>query len=546
MSDAEIADLMFAADVAEPAQWEAKYPPRALPDGAFVTRFAPSPTGYLHTGGLYSALISQDLAHNSGGVYFVRIENTDAARELEDAHRQFALAFAYFGIQSDENDDAPWAPYEQARRAPIYESYARHLVRHGHAYPCFCTQDELKALAAQQEKLHVSPGYYGKWARCRALPREDVLRRLKAGEPYTVRFRTPDTLPGRMAFDDRIRGVIEQQTNRNDAIILKSSAIAPRLPTYHFAHPVDDHLMRVNLVLRGEEWIASVPLHLQLFEALGFAAPAYAHIAPLMKIEGKSKRKLSKRKDPEASVEYYMSAGYPAEAIRIYLRGLANSNLADIDFAEALKTPIRLDRMGVAGPVFDVVKLDSIARSYVAWLAPRQRFDAMLAWSREFDPALRDILVCDEAAVLNAFDCERRFDAHPRKDVGKWTDFLPAYRAFLPALFEAVSDPAAPEFAPTAADIVRKVARDFADAYDHADTKDAWFAQVREAARRNRFAPTAGDFKRNPQDFVGPLSEASNIIRVALTGQKQSPDLFLIAQAIGADEVRRRIRALAG
>jgi glutamyl-tRNA synthetase len=546
MSDAEIAALMFPGEVPAPAHWEAKYPQRELPAGAWVTRFAPSPTGYLHTGGLYTAIVAQDLAHNSRGPYFVRIENTDTARELADATRQFEQAFAYFAVEPDERDGAPWGPYEQARRAAIYESHARALVAQHRAYPCFCTQDELKEMTAKQEAAKVTPGYYGRWARCRALAPEDVLQRLKSGVPYVVRFRAPDGMAARVAFTDLIRGTIEQGDNRNDVIILKSSDNALRLPTYHFAHAVDDHLMRVNLVLRGEEWMPSVPLHLQLFHALGFAPPSYAHLAPLMKIDGKSKRKLSKRKDPEMSVEHYMTSGYPAGALRAYLRGLANSNLADIDFAEAARTPIRLDKMGVAGPVFDLAKLDSISGSYIAGLAPAERLAALTAWAAQFDPALADILAADAAMVLRAFEHEQRLDKHPRKDVAKWSDFLPAYRAFLPDRFTPIGDAAKAEFAPTAPAVVKAVTADFAAGYAHDGDKETWFSQIREIARRHRFAPTTGDFKRAPTEFIGPLSEASNVIRVALTGQRQSADLYLIAQVIGADEVLRRVRAVAG
>lgn len=544
MSDTEIAELMFGADVKPTAHWEALYPKRDLPEGAWVTRFAPSPTGYLHTGGLYSAMVAQDLAHQSGGVYFVRIENTDAAREIADARAQFDQAFAYFSIQSDEHDGDPWGPYEQARRAPIYESHARQLVAEGKAYPCFCTHAELEALTARQQAAKVAPGYYGEWATCRHRTREDRLERLKAGMPFTVRFRAPDGAPDRVSFIDMIRGPMEQLDNRNDAVILKSSDQSLRLPTYHFAHAVDDHLMRVNLVTRGEEWIPSAPLHLQLFHALGFEAPAYAHIAPLMKIEGKSKRKLSKRKDPEASVEHYMTLGYPAEAIRIYLRGLANSNLADIDFAEARATPIRLDRMGVAGPVFDQVKLDSISRNYVAELSPAERLAAIETWAKDFDPQLAAILNGEHDRMLRALELEGRLEDPPRKDVAKWTDVLPAYRVFLKSQFEPVASAESPEFAPTKPEIVRAVIEDFAAQYVQENDKETWFAQVRAVALRHRFAPTTGEFKRNPDQFVGSIGEASNILRVALTGQRRSPDLFLITQVIGEPETRERLASI--
>jgi glutamyl-tRNA synthetase len=546
MRDNEVAELMFSVEVKPPLHWETHYPQRNLLSNAWVTRFAPSPTGYLHMGGLYAATIAQDLAHNSAGTFFVRIENTDTARELADARAQFQQAFKYFSIEPDEDGNAAWGPYEQGMRGPIYEGYARELVEGGMAYPCFCTHAELEALAARQATLKVTPGYYGQWATCRNLNRADVIRRLRAGETYAVRFRVPDDQPERITYNDMIRGSIELLENRNDAVILKNSATLPRLPTYHFAHVVDDHLMRVNLVTRGEEWMASVPLHLQLFRALRFEPPAYAHIAPLLKVEGKSKRKLSKRKDPEASLEFYMNAGYPSEAVRIYLRGLANSNLADIDFAQAAQTPIRLDKMGLSGAVFDLVKVESISRTYIALLPPAARVAAIEHWAKQFDPTLAQVLEREHAMAVRAFEYERKLDEHPRKDLAKWADFLPNYGVFLTSYFQPVSDPSVPELSPTKPETVVAVLNDFIQKYSHESEKDTWFTQVREVAKRHRFAPTAKEYKSAPQQFVGQLSEAANIVRVGLTGRRDSPDLFLIAQVIGESEVLRRLRALAG
>ena len=540
------ADLMFPGDVAPRAQWEARYPARNLPAGARVTRFAPSPTGYLHIGGVYAALIAKDLAHNSGGTYFVRIENTDAAREDPNARAQFASAFAYFGIESDEAPDTAWGPYEQGQRAEIYASFAKALVEDGKSYPCFCTSEELETLTAQQKAAKVMPGYYGSWAKCRHLSTEEQVAKLEAGTPFVVRFRAPEGSALRVTHTDLIRGPIAQNDNRNDAVILKSSTSFPRLPTYHFAHVVDDHLMRVNLVTRGEEWIPSLPLHVQLFEALGLPLPDYAHIAPLMKIEGSSKRKLSKRKDPEANVEYYMASGYPAETLRIYLRGLANGNLADIDFAEALATPLALDRMGVAGPVFDEAKLQSISRAWIAELEPAARLAAIEAWAATHDPVLARLLLTEHDHALRALVLERKFDKNPRKDVACWKDFLPNYGVFLPSAFTPVTDAAHPDFAPTSPQLVRAMIADYAARYVQLDDRDAWFDQLRAVANDHGFAPTTGDYKRNPEAFTGSIAEASNVIRVALTGQRRSPDLFLVCAVIGEAEVRQRLASVLG
>ncbi len=544
MQGTELSALMFAPDTATTDHWEAHYPSRALPPGAAVTRFAPSPTGYLHTGGLYAATIAQDLAHHSHGTYFVRIENTDSARENADARDQFASAFAYFGIVSDEAPDAPWGPYEQADRAQIYASYAKALVDRGAAYPCFCTPEQLEAMALEQKASKVMTGYYGSWAVCRHLSHDERLERLRAGTPFVVRHRAPDGEAGRVAHPDRIRGTIEQLDNRNDAVILKSSANDPRLPTYHFAHVVDDHLMRVTLVTRGEEWMPSLPLHHQLFAALGLTPPDFAHIAPLMKLDGTSKRKLSKRRDPEASVDFYMGQGMPAEAMRIYLRGLANGNLADIDFAQARATAIRLEAMGVAGPVFDPVKLGSIARAYIAGLEPAERLRQIRDWAARYDAELTAILDVEHARALAAFELERMHDRNPRKDLAQWSDYLAAYRVFLPAAFSGVDSLADERFDPTPPDLVRALLEDYLGVYDHAEDRDAWFERVRALAARHGFAPTTGEWKRTPDAFVGPIAQASNVLRVALTAARQSPDLYVVCQAIGEGEVRGRIGAL--
>lgn len=546
MSSSTLSDLMFPEAPQPVAHWEAHYPQRNLPAGARVTRFAPSPTGYLHTGGLYAAIVAQDLAHHSGGTFFVRIENTDSARENAEARDQFASAFAYFGIESDEGPDAPWGPYEQADRAAIYASYAKSLVDADKAYPCFCTSEELEAAANLQRASKVVPGYWGSWAVCRNLSDEERIARIEGGAPFVVRHRAPDGEPQRVAHDDCIRGSIEQLDNRNDAVILKSSTTSPRLPTYHFAHVVDDHLMRVNLVTRGEEWLPSLPLHHQLFAALGLTPPDYAHIAPLMTVDGESKRKLSKRKDPEANVETFMMAGMPAEAMRIYLRGLANGNLADIDFAEAQATPIALDSMGVAGPVFDPVKLGSISRSYIAGLEPAERLAQIETWAAQFDPGLSALLAVEHDVALRAFELERAHDRNPRKDVAQWSDYLPNYRIFFSTIYETVTDPAHERFAPIAAEVVRALLTDYLSAYDHSATRDIWFEGVRSAAARHGFAATTGEYKRNPEAFTGSIGDASNVLRIALTGARQSPDLYVVCQAIGEDEVRRRIEALLG
>jgi glutamyl-tRNA synthetase len=545
MLDRALIDDLFPADLPDPAHWEEHYPARELPEGAKVTRFAPSPTGFVHIGGVYTATIAKDVAHRSGGVYFVRIEDTDQSREVAGVAEQFDRAFSYFGIASDESADAPWGPYLQSERERIYLSYVRELMREGQAYPCFCTREELAEITKRQQATKVPTGYYGSWARWRDADPDEVAAKLRAGEPYVVRFRSPGA-EGRVSFTDAIRGRLEHEANRNDVVILKTSASSPRLPTYHFAHAVDEHLMRVNLVVRGEEWISSVPLHLQLFEALGFPAPTYAHVAPLMVQDGGSKRKLSKRKDPEASVDFYLEAGYPAPAVLYYLRGLANGRLAELPLEQALEEPIRLEECGVAGPLLDMVKLADISGDHIATLPGPVVLDAVVDWAAQRDPELVEVITTNRALAERAIDVERVGVDNPRKDLVRWSDFRQLYGFFFPSLFSPVTDPSDERLGGLDPSLVRKLAADFADNYRYDPDQPTWFAQIRELAARHGFAPNPKAYKQDPDAYPGVLRDAANVIRVALTGSTRSPDLHAVAGALGADEVIRRVRALVG
>jgi glutamyl-tRNA synthetase len=552
MLSQDVVDSLFPPDLPEPDHWEHRYPPRDLPGGAKVTRFAPSPTGFLTIGGVFTATIDADVARQSGGIYLVRLEDTDQARVTEGAAEQFAEAFAYFSIAPDEDDQTGgYGPYEQSARSQTYLTYVRELLRQGRAYPCFATRQDLEEITARQRAAGALPGYYGKWAIWRDADPEQVAKRLAVGDPYVVRFRSPGVTGVRVSFTDAIRGELTLDDNRNDAVILKSSDTEPRLPTYHFAHAVDDHLMRVNLVIRGDEWISSVPLHLQLFDALGFGRVEYAHVAPLMKQEGGSRRKLSKRRDPEATVTFYIEQGYPAPAVQYYLRGLANGRLAEMPLAEALAAPIRLAECGTAGPLVDMVKLDDISADYVATLPGEQILAEVGAWARRSDPELAEVLEAERDLALRALDIDRVDVANPRKDLRKWADFRAVYGYFFPELFELVTDPADARFSRLNLDpdVVRDVAWAFADAYQPpaADIKPdrEWFNQVRRLADALGFAPSQKVYKQDPAAYKGSIREASQVIRILLTGTPNSPDLPEVARALGTDEVLRRVRALA-
>ncbi|MET7608961.1 glutamate--tRNA ligase [Streptomyces avermitilis] len=508
---------------------------------------APSPTGFVHIGGLYVAAIDRDLARRSGGTYVLRVEDTDQSREVEGAVAQFTRAFAHFGLSADESDaeGGAYGPYHQSQRQEIYLTYVRELLRADKAYLCFATPEELADIRQRQEAAKVPTGYYDRWAVWRNADPADVRAKLDAGAPYTVRFRSPAAVGDRRSFTDMIRGRLEHADNRNDVVILKSSDQPLRLPTYHFAHAVDDHLMRVDLVVRGEEWISSVPVHLQLFDALGFTPPAYAHIAPLMKQNAGGKRKLSKRKDPEATVDFYMSAGYPAEAILYYLRGLANGRLAELPLAQALEEPLHLDQCGVAGPLVDLMKLEDISANHIATLGGEQILAAVREWAAEYDPELLPALDANRELALAALAVERDNVENPRKDLRKWGDFRAAYGFFFPQLFAPVAaDDERVDGLGLETSLVKAFAVDFASFYKELTDSHEWFGQIRELAGKHGFAPSPKEYKKNPDAYPGSIREASQLVRVALTGSTRSPDLFAIARTLGREEVLRRMRAL--
>jgi glutamyl-tRNA synthetase len=548
----DLIDSLFPADLPEPAGLEQRYPPRDLAAGAEVTRFAPSPTGWLHIGGIFTADINLDVARHSAGAYLLRIEDTDQARFEEGALSQFEAGFAYFGIQADEADDVvaagrgQYGPYVQSARAAIYQSYVRELMRQGKAYPCFETPQQAEARATRQKAVGALPGYYGEWAIWRDAPQEQVRERIAAGDPYVVRFRSPGLSGQRVSFTDVIRGEITADDNRNDIVVLKRSDSPLRLPTYHLAHAVDDHLMRVSLVIRGEEWLSSVPLHHQLFDALGFARIRYAHVAPLMKQDGGSRRKLSKRKDPEASVGFYIEAGFPAEAVLYYLRGLANGRLAEVPLAQALAEPLRLTELGVAGPLLDMVKLDDICADFVASLSPDDIVDRVLAWADSYDPELAAVVRAEPDLALRALSVERGPQvANPRKDLRTWGDFRSVYGYFFPEVFEPVTDPADARFGGLPPELVRAMATGFADGYVAPGPEVSWFDQIRTLSASLGFAPSQKVFKKDPDAYPGSIADASAVVRVLITGTRRSPDLAEICAALGQDEVIGRVRGLA-
>ncbi|MBQ6380476.1 MAG: glutamate--tRNA ligase [Clostridia bacterium] len=549
MDNLQLANLLFPEIDKTPEYYENKYPPRSLPEGARVTRFAPSPTGFLHLGGLFAATVAAKTAHASNGIFYLRIEDTDKKREVEGGIGGIIDGLAYFGVVPDEGrisqseDKGDYGPYRQSERREIYQTFAKALVENGLAYPCFCSEEDLAELRAAQENEPVK-GYHGKWAKCRTLGLEQIQENLAAGKPWTLRLRSQGDPEKKIIIDDFIRGKIEMPANVADIVLLKQDGI----PTYHFAHCVDDHLMRSTHIVRGDEWIASVPVHIELFKACGFKVPKYAHIAPIMKEECDEsgnvigKRKLSKRKDPEASVSFYAQAGYPAESVNEYLLTLANSNFEDWRRAnpdapqEAF--PFNLKKMSASGALFDLAKLNDVSKNVICRFSAQKVYENVLAWAKEQDSAFYELLAADADFAVQMFAIDRG-GKKPRKDIAKWSEVKDYYAYFFRDLYE--NDFALPEN--VSREDAAAIVRAYKEVYSAADDKDAWFARIKELCAPLGFTPNVKEYKKAPDAFKGHVGDVSGIIRIAVTGRRNTPDLCAILALLGEEEVNRRLEA---
>ncbi len=542
MSDyKKLAELLFPDCSKTPEEYEAFYPPRALGEGARVTRFAPSPTGFLHIGGLFASLAAERAAHLSGGVFFLRIEDTDKKREVEDGVTGIIKGLESFHISFDEGMTGPvadrgaYAPYLQSRRAAIYASCAKRLVELGLAYPCFCGEAELQAIRAEQEAKKELPGYYGAYAKCRDLPFEAVEARVKAGESYVIRLRSPGRADRRVSFKDGVKGKIEMPENTMDIVLLKSDGI----PTYHFAHAVDDHFMRTTDVIRGDEWVSSVPVHLQLFEVLGYKPPRYAHISPIMKEDGGAKRKISKRKDPEAAVSYFVDEGYPAESVLEYLLTLLNSNYEDWRRANPALPytdfPFSLSKMSSSGALFDMAKLMDLSRNVIARMTAQEVYDGVTAWAQIYDAELFTLLSRDRAYAEGIFAIDRG-GAKPRRDIAKWSDVRQWLSFFYDELWNGEYD----ELGNMTREDARKIIEAYCAVYDVSDDKDTWFNKIKDLCEPLGFAREVKTYKKNPDAYKGHVGDVSGVLRLALTGRRQTPDLCSIMALFGRERCQAR------
>ncbi len=536
----QLADLLFPNELPTPAALEEKYSARNLPEGARVTRYAPSPTGFMHLGNLFSAFISERTAHTTNGIFYVRIEDTDKKREVEGGVTAILSDLESFGFTVDEGaageteEKGDYGPYRQSHRKELYHVYAKELTLAGYAYPCFCTADELSALREKQETEKLTPGYYGEFAACRNLSLDEIQKRLSEGKPYVLRLRSPGTQEGKAIFDDMIKGKIEMPENNQDIVLLKSDGI----PTYHFAHAVDDHLMRTTHVVRGDEWIASAPIHLQLFKLLGFKPPKYAHIAPLMKEENGGKRKLSKRKDPEAAVSYYFEQGYPAASVREYLLTLANSNYEEWRRANGdapqESFPFNLKKMSSSGALVDLVKFNDVSKNVISRMDGQTVADSVTKWAEKYQADFHAKLARDPAFTVGIFSIDRG-GAKPRKDLACWKDAIDYTEYF----FEKPTQYELPEnIVPADAALVLG---EYLKTYHHQVDKDGWFAGLKEICPALGYSPDVKAYKKDPDSFKGHVGDVSTMVRLAITGRRNTPDLYAIMQLLGEEECKQRM-----
>lgn len=547
MDNQKLADLLFPEVVNTPEYYEEKFPYRKLPNKAEVTRMAPSPTGFIHLGNLYSALADERIAHRNGGVFYLRIEDTDEKRKVDGAVETIINVLRYFDIEFDEgagfDDTDPrnaYGPYFQRQRVEIYHTYAKSLVERGLAYPCFCTEEELDKVRAKQEEDKVLTGYYGEYATCRNLSYEEIEANIKAGKPYVLRLRSQGSPDKEITFVDAIKGEIKLPENIHDIVLLKKDGI----PTYHFAHAIDDHLMRTTTVVRGGEWLASAPIHYELFHLLGFKMPAYAHTAHLMKFDEETggKRKLSKRKDPELSLDYYRKDGYHPYTMKVYLLTLLNSNFEEwhekFPDKDINEFPFSVEKMNQSGALFDKDKLHNICKNELSKLSEEELYDFLYDWAKENEPENVEKWFGDREKMLQILRLYMGVGAKRRRK-----DLMYAKQIFelISYFFDGESAEEMDEFK-LDEDMVSKILKSYLAKYDHNDDNSVWFNKLKEIADEHGFASDMKAYKANPENFKGNVSDIAEAVRIAVTGRANTPDLWTIVHIMGDEQMTERIK----
>jgi glutamyl-tRNA synthetase len=541
MDNIKLSNLLFPNITETPADIEAKYPPRALPDGAKVTRIAPSPTGYIHFGNLFPAVISERLAHQSGGVFYLRIEDTDLKRRVKGAEELILSSFSYYGLEfdegltADENFKGDYAPYRQSDRKDIYQVYAKDMVARGLAYPCFCTEEELAAIREEQQTQKQNPGYYGKWAKYRNADIETIEKKLAEGNGFVLRFKNPAAFPEKFKFADLIKGEVTLTADKTDIVLLKTNGI----PTYAFAHAIDDTLMGTTHVIRGEDWLSSLPIHLALFKALDKKPPKYAHLSQLLKSDGKSKKKMSKR-DLGAGLDYYRKEGFPRESVIEYVMTLLNSNYEEWRTANKDKKytdfPFSLKKMSQSGCLFDLNKLIDISKNVISRMTAEELYNEICDYAKDYDAELAEMLSEKEKA-LKILSIGRGGNK-PRKDIAKYSEA----KDYMSFFYDKFFTPAQKFPEGFNKEDIKAALTEFGKSFYISDEQNVWFDKIKDIARNLGFAADMKEYKANPENFKGSVADISSFIRVAVTGKESSPDMYSVMQIMGERRILERIK----
>ena len=546
ISNQELAEFIFPDVTDTIADLEAKYPLRNLPSGAEVTRFAPSPTGFLHLGSLFTSMICRKVASQSNGVFFVRLEDTDTKREIEGSGKQLLDQLHIFGVSPDEgylgdHEEGKYGPYKQSDRAYLYKVGIKYLLSIGRAYPCFCSSEELDAIRKEQEKAKLTPGYYGEFAKYRNLSNEERISRIKAGDPYVIRFKSLGDHNNKIGVSDLVRGDFEIAQNDQDIVIFKSDG----LPTYHFAHCIDDHFMRTTTVIRGEEWIASLPIHVELFEAMGWNTPKYCHVPVIMKLdENGNKRKLSKRLDKEAAVSYFIEDGYPPLAVIMYLMTIANSNFEEWILSNQFKNmddfTYSFNKMSHEGALFDMRKLNFFSREILGRMKIDEIYDFAYSYASRYNQELLEVINRDRSLFKSILNIERDKE-NPRKDYDKISSFLDIAAFFYNDKYQEMIKSPLPFNERFSNEDIKEVLINLRDNLSINQDESSWFNSMKEIGEHINYAPNGKLYKKNPELYKGSVSDIAEILRIALTSKKNSPNLYYVMCILGKEEYTARI-----
>ena len=547
VSNKELANIIFP-DIKETIEdLEKRYPARKLKEGAEVTRFAPSPTGFLHTGSLFTSMICRKVASQTGGIFYVRLEDTDTKREIQGSGEQLLSQLKIFNVVPDEgylgdHEEGKYGPYVQSKRADIYKAAIKYLIEQGRAYPCFCTPEELDEIRKEQEKNKLNPGYYGEFARCRNLSNDEVKERIQNGESFVIRFKSNGNHLNKIMVHDLVHGDFEIAQNDQDIVIYKGDG----LPTYHFAHCVDDHFMRTTTVIRGEEWISSLPIHVELFEAMGWKAPKYAHLPVIMKIDAETgnKRKLSKRKDNEAAVSFFLEDGYPAEALIMYLMTIANTNfeewILNNKFENMQDFTFSFDKMCLDGALFDTGKMNFFAREILGKMNKQEIVERALAYSKQYKPELFELINRDPAYFGEIMNIEKDKE-NPRKDYEKFGDLIERIGFFYKDNYDVLLENPLPFNEKATKENIIEILEALKEGLSLEQDEQSWFNNMKEIGVAHGYAGNRQEYKANPEAYKGLIGDVAEILRITLSGRKNSPNLYYVMRILGKEECDRRI-----